>query len=411
MTVRVKLGGGESYLEHQQVKARLEALGLKLNPDFTIDEASASNIAGGLEKLKALAKDGLIDADAVAQLRRQTHFLGRAVGKDLPISEKESNQWRTLALEFDGAAATIEAVNSEVRRHSTIDNGQFHRVGERLEQLQNQINKLSALEPDPARLAKVSPEVVRSIADGGTRLSAAVTAYIQTLSLFRSAMLEKLDETNGPDKLIPMAGGGYEIQKRPGWWTRAQTNALAGSLVSALNGLPTIAKLGDVLAMPMGSPNRYLAPTTQSASKAPLSQVDMVHYRIINDLGQDPSLFPGSVGPKSEWIVPDWARETFQEVLTAAARDMIGKGIVSNAYGNSNVVSNPSSLEETKQAVPRPMFRAALETTRSKLDDVLSTLPPGPTSAEVEAKAKKVLGDDAHYAAAVAAMYRASLKS
>jgi hypothetical protein len=415
MSIRVRIGAGESHLEHQQIKARLEALGLELKPDNTIDEASAKSVSGGLAALQALAKDGVLDADAIATLRRQTHMLGSLVGKDLPISQKESNAWKALAMDLTGTASTLSSIESTVRSTGTIDNSLFHRAGARLEQLTTNMDKLSALSPDLQRLARTSPEALRDVAAAGKDLTAAATRFQSTLSLFRSAMLEELSKAHGPEYRVIPQDGGFDVQKRPGLWSRMQTDALAGSLSNALDALPVYAQLGQALSLPIGSPSLYgSAPAADAVrSKPSPGRTAGAAQTILNGMGSDPGLFPGSVGPQTAERFGPEVRGAFRAVLDAAATDMVSRREISNSYGNSYTGGDPHTLQDTAQAVPRPIFKAALNKAQQILDRTLDALPAAQRDAShVRAKASELApAGEPHYAAAAAALFEASGKT
>lgn len=406
MTIRVKIGAGESHIEHQQVKARLEALGLKLQPDNTIDESSAASVAGGMSAIQALAKDGVIDADAIAKLRRQTHFLGGLVGKDLPLSKKEDNAWRSLSLELKGTAGTLSSITREIGATGTIDNSLFHRAGARLEQLKAGIDKLSALEPDPARLAKTSPEVLREVAASAKELTAATTEFEQTLSRFRTAMLEKLREANGPEYRVTTSGSGYEVHKRPGLWTRMQIDALAGSLTNALEAMPVFAKLGKVLSQPIGSPSLFGSLVAADASRSTPQKMGGAAQTILNGLGGDPGLFPGSVGPQTESRFPSEVRSAYRQVLRAAATDMAARKEVADSYGHASPMMGQVSLDEIESRIPRPVFKQALAKAQQLLDAALAAA--GLDGNRVSSEANRL---DPHYAPAATALYEASQRT
>ncbi len=413
MSIRIKMGAGESYLENKQIEARLDALGIKLNPDRTIDESSAANLAGGLDAVKALAQDGVITADALSQLRRQVGFLGQITGKSLPISEKQTNAWRALGMELTGTAGTLTGITAEIRRAGSINNSQFHRAGERLEALEKRLGDLSVTEPSQLQLAQVAPDALQAVATGAKALSAAVSEYQQTLSLFRSAMVDKLAEAHGPKyRLETGKDGSHQIHERPGWFTRVQINAIGGSLLSALEGLPTWAKVGRLLSEPIGSESAF-ARSAPAATKPKLdlgAAVDQAPGRkaiaeIEKALGSDPMIFPGSVGRAFEKRMPEQRQALFRAVLDAAAGDLVAKKLVSNSYGQIHEVSQVPKHSDPNASVPRPIFRGALEKTLKGLATVLDALPAKPTAAEVEAKASQMI-DEAHYAPAIAALYR-----
>ena len=407
MAIQVKVGAGESFIEHRQINARLEALGLKLNPDNTIDEASAKNIKGGLEAIQALATDGVINSDAIAQLRRQTSLIGRVTGKDMPISEKQNKAWKALVMDLNGAANVMRSVDREISRSGTLNNSVFHRVGERIDKLQERMDKLQALDPDTAKLAQTSPGVLRNVAEAAKELGTAATKFHSTCSVFRSAMLEKLEEANGPKYRVEVGAGGYQVHERPGWWSRTGTNALASSLASALNGLPTFATLGDLFSKPIGSSATFAVRQAQAAQRGTTGGA-AVAQSIIDKLGSDPGIFPGAVGPKTAHRVDDRDKPTYQAVLHAAAQDMVGRRQVANAYGNSHTAKETPDLKETEQAVPRDVFKGALAKTEQTLAAVLKGLGDKPKADQVGTAAKKQLGAEAYYAPAVVAMYQAS---
>ena len=119
MAIHLKLGNAPALLE-AQVKARLEALGLKLNPDNSINEESAKNIDGGIQAVRALAQDGVLTPEAVSQLRRQALF-GGITGRDLAPSEKVTNQWRAMGLELIGIANALQSVTYYLGADRTIN--------------------------------------------------------------------------------------------------------------------------------------------------------------------------------------------------------------------------------------------------------------------------------------------------
>jgi hypothetical protein len=255
MSVRVGLSSHESTLIHQQVKARLDALGLVIRPDNTIDAESAKNVQGGMAAVEALAKDGVIDADALAKLRRQSSLVGRALGRDVPITEKATQGWRALGLELDGIAQTMNGLSREIASTGELTTSQLSRLDARLSTLQKALDRAGYGEGpvDAERLARTAPETLRDVAAAGRALTDASVALSQRLSLFRSAMLEALERANGPRYRVQSREGGYDVVERPGLLTRLQTNALAGSLVNAKHALEVTARLGELLALPIGN--------------------------------------------------------------------------------------------------------------------------------------------------------------
>lgn len=372
MSVRVRMGAGESQLENQQIRARLEALGLKVNQDNTIDEASAKSVAGGLEAIQALARDGVLTGDAMTQLRRQTTLIGKLTSQDLAPSKKEDNAWRALAMELNGVAGTFSSMSSTIARTGSIDNSMFHKIGARLDSMDKAFNALDALNPDPAKLARTSPAVLRETAAAGKSLTEAATKLQTQLSMFRSAMLEQLEKAHGPEFRVTATPGGFDVEKRPGLFGRMQIDALAGSLVSALEAMPTYAKIGQALSLPVGSAASFDG--VGAKQSAPISRYNGGAQTLLNALGSDPILFPGAVGRAFADRLNGTAREAFWSVMTGAASDLAQKKEVSNAYGQTTF--GALSLYETDAKVPRPAFRAALQKAQGLLDAAIAELPP-----------------------------------
>ncbi|MBI4815984.1 MAG: hypothetical protein HY791_07000 [Deltaproteobacteria bacterium] len=271
MAIRVKLGAGESHIEHQQMEARLEALGLELNPDRTLDERSAKNVAGGLAAIQKLSEDGVLTADSVAKLRRQTSLIGKITGMDVPITDKATRDWKALGMEMSGTAQTLSSINSEISRTGTINNSLFHRAGARFEQLEQRLNSMSALKPDTEKLAKVDPRALRSVASSAKAMTQAATDLQSTLSQFRSVMMDAVAKAQGPKFRLEAQGDGYTVHERPGWFTRVQIDALAGSLNNALQGLPVIAQLGEAFSINIGSSGRFDQLVARSGAQQPSS--------------------------------------------------------------------------------------------------------------------------------------------
>lgn len=251
MTVRVKIGKGEAQTEFLQVHQRLEALGLKVDEFGKIDESSAANIRGGMAAIQALAKDGVIDAGAVAQLRKNTNLLGRITGKDVPISQRDSNAWRSSAMELQGAAKTVRAVTEEIKADGSIDMDKLVRAGDRLGQAITKTNKFLNEKMDINRLAGIDPAAVRALTDAAVEMADAMRVYQIVLSKFRSAALDAVKKANGPEYTVTHHGDQTTVEKRPGFWRRLQTNNLFEALESSINGFKGVQEFADLLSKPM----------------------------------------------------------------------------------------------------------------------------------------------------------------
>lgn len=411
MSVRVGLSSQDSNLVHQQVKARLDALGLVLKPDNTIDAESAKNVQGGMAAVAALAKDGIIDADALAQLRRQSSLVGRALGRDAPISEKATQNWRALGLELDGIAQTMNALVREISSTGELSMSQLGRLDARLATLQKALDRAGygSAPVDTDRLARTAPETLRDVAASGRTLTDASVALSQRLSSFRSAMLDALEQVNGPKYRLEARPGGYDVIARPGLLTRLQTNALAGSLVAAQRALDVTARLGEMLSMPIGRAPLALAsgPTPPAAGSAALThRRALLHLEAA--LGPGPGLFPGAIGDAFAARVEPSVRPAFVAVLEAARVELATTKQVSDAYGQTH--GWPDEAAGASPLVPRPVFRKVLADAQALVDSILSKYPVADrTPATLDANLREdVAPRDAHLARAARALFEAS---
>jgi hypothetical protein len=404
MAIQVRVGAGESSIENQQIRARLDALGLKVDAKGQLDEASAANIAGGLDAVKALAKDGVLTADALATLRRQAHIVGRWLDRDVPISEKESRAWRSMTMEVKGTAATMLSVVEEMASKG-LSLSMLHRVRDRFKRLNEQV-KMVGLDTkfEPARMARTSPDVLREGAAAFKVLADAATIYQQALSLFREEMAKTVYDAFGGDRYVRQPNGDFVKKPAGNFLSRAVASTFSGTFQNTLAILPSFIELGKSFALPIGDAQLFAAasPPPKANAKGP----DAVAQSIVSWLGADPgwSGSPGAVSADTAKQSPH--PEAFRSVFEAARHDMVGTRTISNSYGNMHTSNEVPKIEEL-YSVARPTFRDALEKTRLTLSTVLAQGDPKSRRA-VEERAAKLLGAEAHYISAVGALYEAA---
>lgn len=352
MAIHLKLGNAPALLE-AQVKARLEALGLKLNPDNSINEESAKNIDGGIQAVRALAQDGVLTPEAVSQLRRQALF-GGITGRDLAPSEKVTNQWRAMGLELIGIAKALQSVTYYLGADRTINEEKLLAVATRTTQA---MAGLQPIKDAPGEeLARVAPSAIRMVADNGIAVADALANYIDASSLFRAGILKQIVTELGPraEQLMVAQDPKASLPSGPPSLRLASTfqtvNDTAEALVAVLRAM-------------MG-PQARSETTTASVTLAPI------------EIGLNGTV-TGSVRsllgtsyyyqPADELKLGGPAGEVFHQLIFHARAEMKRQGLIASSYGSTRkgtpeelkVWDEPPALGSTK-GISEPPVRLAL---------------------------------------------------
>lgn len=222
--IRVK--AGTTGAEQMQYTQRARALGLDLKQG-QIDPASAQNVKGGLAAVQALAKDGVLDGEGLAQLRQNKGFVASLLGRDLPISEKKSRDVRGLSMDLRGAAALAAKTEDEIRFREGLSNPMLLKVNEKLGAAVDKFNTLLGEGTDT--LAQIDPKAARELAEAIGEVASKMSSYAGLLSGLRSQIVDA---------------------EPSGLWARASQNAIVSNMYAAIDGNRQFQKLASIFTDP-----------------------------------------------------------------------------------------------------------------------------------------------------------------
>ncbi|MFO0725016.1 MAG: hypothetical protein U1E65_14650 [Myxococcota bacterium] len=413
MAIHLKLGNNSSPLEEQQVKARLDALGLKLNPDQTINEESAKHIAGGLAAVQALAKDGVLRPDDVALLRRQA-ILGGITGRDMSIDEKASNAFLALGLELGGSAFALQSVTYGLTADKTLNEEKLNAVFIRLGQAMSTLDKIQSTPNET--LARIFPETVQRVAEGGVAMADALTNFIEASSLFRSAILKKLAAET---QATPILLSSSQLLEQRGPGKQNADLRLAMSFTAVNEGAAALAELLRQLMGPVDRPS-----VTASVTLQPIDVgLNGTYTNEVRTRLKSSNYFQ----PRDELKMSGPGGEIFHQLLMHAQQEMKREGLVATSYGHTRrgtpeelqvwerPAPTPLSQSEIPGGLAEPPIRLALvpqsillsgfDAVRTALTKIVHELGTHADPKAVEARATELLGKDAALAGTVRSLY------
>ncbi len=222
--IRVK--AGTTGAEQMQYTQRARALGLEVKQG-QIDPASAQNVKGGLAAVQALAKDGVLDGEGLAQLRQNKGFVASLLGRDMPISAKQTREVRALAMDLKGAAALVAKTEDEIRFREGLNNAMVFKVNEKLGAAVDKFNKVLGEGTDT--LAQVDPKAARELAEAIGYVAEKMSSYSGLLSGLRSQLV-----------------GAYT----DGFMARVQVNAIVSNVFASIDGNKQFQKLASIFTDP-----------------------------------------------------------------------------------------------------------------------------------------------------------------
>jgi hypothetical protein len=225
----IKVKAGATGAEQLQYTDRAKKLGLDLK-NGQIDPKSAENVKGGLPAVQALLKDGVLDGEGLAQLRQNKGFVASLLGRDLPISQKQSQGVRAVAMEMKGAQALIAKTLKQISFTQSIDNPMLLAVNERLAKVCDDYSKW-VIKDGEMNLSQVDPKAAKELAEALGSMSGTLSQYAQQLSNFRSAIIDA---------------------NPTGIWQRMGINAITTNLMAALEGSDQFRQLAQALSRPAG---------------------------------------------------------------------------------------------------------------------------------------------------------------
>lgn len=175
--MKIKIGTGSTHLEQSATRARADRLGLQsegdqaLGPNVVVSEASMKNVAGGPAAVQALASaDGILDANAIGQLRQNSSWFGRLLGRDLPIDKKQTQAVQALSMELDG-------LNSSLAGAAKDPGGDLAGLERRLGHFTEHLERL--MFGDTATLAQAEPAAIGAL---GAKLTATTDTTAKLLT-------------------------------------------------------------------------------------------------------------------------------------------------------------------------------------------------------------------------------------
>lgn len=180
--------------EQSHTRARLEELGLKLDPETNeIDAASLEHVRGGAEAVRALLdENGELTADGLAKLTRNIEqFKHWTTPGDASISIQQTRNVRTTVLAIEGLNRALDAA----LEGETLTGGSLDKIGEvnkRAAHLESEMTRYLGAD---LRMGVVDVGAVRELVAKANRLADRAGHFVDQCSELRQASAEHSGDT------------------------------------------------------------------------------------------------------------------------------------------------------------------------------------------------------------------------